>query len=146
MTNDILIFMVAVQDYTWEQGDDLIIEIVYKINDVPVDLSNHSVRMDIAPVTGATVGSPVWSFNSEDLSGSPLDTEGIADNEAVLDAQGNIHIRVPRDLTLTGVIGAALPTTTTYAYDLFLRDKGANTQKKLLRGNITVNRSITHWA
>ena len=143
--------MVATQDYTWEQGDDLIIEIIYKINDQPVDLvtePGYAVRMDIAPSAG--VGSspaPIFSFNSEDFDGNGLDQEGVDDNEVVFPAEtGAIHIVIPRSLTLPGgVVAEALSTTNTFAYDLFLRDKGLNKQKKLLQGKITVNRSITKW-
>ena len=154
--------MVAQQDHTWEQGEDLIIEIVYTVTEgdthtpVPLDAENFAVRMDIAPLSGATPGKPVFSFNSDDfdsddLNGDPLDTTGTADNEVTFpsDLPGTIHIVVPRSLTLPGeVIGDALGTSNTYGYDLFVRDKtqGANgTQKKLLKGKITVNPSITHW-
>lgn len=144
--------MVAIQDHTWEQGEDLIVEIVYTVDEEPVDLTTgrYSVRMDIAPLSGAIPRAPVFSFNSDDFDGT-LDTTGETDNEATFpsDLPGTIHIVVPRSLTLPGeVIGDALGTSNTYGYDLFVRDKtqGANgTQKKLLKGKITVNPSITHW-
>jgi hypothetical protein len=142
--------MVATQDHTWEQGEDLIVEIVYTVDEVPVDLTTggFSVRMDIAPLSGSTPGAPVFSFNSDDL-GDPLDTTGTADNEVTFppDSPGTIHIVVPRSLTLPGgVIGDALGTSNTYGYDLFIRNNSDNTQRKLLKGKIVVNPSITHWA
>lgn len=142
--------MVPTQDHTWEQGEDLIVEIVYTVGEDPVDLTTgtFSVRMDIAPLSGTTPGAPVFSFNSDDFDGT-LDKTGETDNEATFppDLPGTIHIVVPRSLTLPGgVIGDALGTSNTYGYDLFIRDKDANTQRKLLKGKIVVNPSITHWA
>ena len=146
---DILIDMIGTQDYTWEQGDDLIIALVYKVNDVAQDLTTgYSVRMDIAPLAGTTVGQPVFAFNSNDID-SPLDTAGLADNEVTFppETPGAIHIRVPRSLTLPGgAVEAALTTTNTFSYDIFLRMEGPNTQKKILQGKILVNRSVTLWA
>lgn len=143
--------MVATQDYTWEQGDDLIIEIVYKVNDVAVDLTageGFSVRMDIAPLLNNVPQAPVFSFNSDDFDGGGLDVVGAADNEVVFPSTpGTIHVVVPRGLTLgAGAIASELSSTNVFGYDLFLRDKGLDTQKKLVKGQITVNRSITQWA
>lgn len=139
-----MVSMVATQDYTWEQGEDLILEIIYQIDGQPVDLTGYSVRMDLAPKGSQAA---VFTFNSDDLD-DPLDAEGTADNEAVLTTDGRIHIHVPRALTLAGgVIGDLLPTTPEYNYDLFLRTPSPNnTQKKLLQGKILVRSSITRWS
>jgi hypothetical protein len=124
----------------------LVIDITYTINDIPVDLSNHAARMDIAPLAGGAAGAAIFAFNSEDVS-TPLDETGEDDNEVTLNSEGNIHIKISRLLTLPGMpVGDGLLTgTTEYAYDLFLRDKALNVQKKLLTGKITVVRSVTQW-
>lgn len=136
--------MVATHDYIWEQGEDLIIEILYKINDEPVDLTGHSVRMDIAPRQSNLNMAPVFSFNSDDIE-DPFNPELHPDSEATLNPDGKIHIAVPRSLTLPGgVVGDALSRHTEYGYDLFLRTPN-DTQKKLLQGRIHVRKSVTQW-
>lgn len=141
-----------VHPYVWEQGEDLIIEVIYKVNDVAVEMTmeSHAVRMDIAPKPAPPVptGPPIFSFNSDDLDDSPLDEEGPDDNEVTFPESkpGAIHIKVPRALTLPGgAIGESLETTRAYEYDLFIRDKISNLNRKLLRGTITINPSVTHW-
>lgn len=135
----------AKHDFTWHQGEDLVIDITYQLNGTPVDLTGHTVRMDIA-APGST--APIFSFNSADFNDPALDTTGTADNEATVNASGNIHIVVPRSLTLPGgavgqLISGQNPVKT-FNYDLFVRTP-QNTQKKLLMGNITVEKSVTRW-
>jgi len=139
--------MVATHDMTWEQGEDLTMNLVYKENNATVDLTGYEVRMDIAPVQGG----PIVSLNSVDFTGTaedgtPLDATGATDNEATLDAQGNIRIVVSRALTLPdGAVGKRLAASNQFVYDLFIRDKETGLQRKLLKGRITVNRSVTLW-
>lgn len=133
------------QDYVWNQGSDLIIHITYKVNDEPVDLSNYAARMDVAPIVGGQPAESVIIFNSEDIDHA-LDDEGNHDNEITLGADGVIQIRIHRKVTLPGgQIGDLLAQTRDFGYDLFIRDKGNDTQKKLLEGKITVRKSITKW-
>lgn len=140
--------MVAVNNVEWEQGEDFVMHLVYKENDVPVDLTGYEVRMDIAPDKTPGV---VLTLNSADVTGSdsegnPVDNEGPADNEITLDEEGNINIFITRYVTLPGgVIGNRLATGNTFVYDLFVRDTAANRQKKLAKGSITVNKSVTLW-
>jgi hypothetical protein len=137
-------------DYQWDQGADLIISLTYQEGpqgeEAPVDLSKgYAVRMDIAPISGNTIGTRVFSFNSLDFEGE-LDQPGPDDNEVTLGPAGEIVIKVPRSLTLPGgPVGDALPKQTKYVYDVFLRNTTSNTQKKILSGNITVVRSVTLW-
>lgn len=133
-------------NYEWDQGSDLVISLNYEVDGLPVDLTNYAMRMDIAPVMGGTVGNPVFSFNSMDFD-EDLDIVGETDNEAVMNSQGNIMIRVPRSLTLPGgAVGDILDQQSVYKYDLFLRNLTTDTQSKILQGSITVTRSVTLWA
>lgn len=140
--------MVAENNVTWEQGEDFTMHLVYKENDTAVDLTGYAVRMDIAPDKTPGV---VLTLNSEDVTasdseGNPLDTEGTADNEITVDAEGNIDIFISRFVTLPGgVIGNRLAAGNKFVYDLFVRDTASNRQKKLAKGSITVNKSVTLW-
>ena len=140
--------MVAVNNVEWEQGEDFVMHLVYKENDTPVDLTNYEVRMDIGVDKAPGI---VLTLNSADLTGlddqgNPVDSEGPADNEITVDEEGNIDIFITRYLTLPGgVIGNRLATGNTFVYDLFVRDTAANRQKKLAKGSITVNKSVTLW-
>lgn len=139
---------VATYQWTWEQGEDLVMSMIYKEgpsgSEVPVDLSGYSLRMDVTH--NAT---RVFTFNSADISGDPtVDVVGPADNEATLGSDGSIRIAVPRSLTLPG--GAVYAIMTSGAplvlnYDIFLRD-GSNLQRKFMQGTIQVNPSFTLWA
>lgn len=100
--------------------------------------------MDIAVQSS---GERVWTFNSDDLVGEPeADSPGNEDNEATLNADGLIYIVVPRSLSLAS--GAIFEEMTVgnlvFDYDVFLR-KPNNTQKKILKGTITINPSVTKW-
>lgn len=134
----------SVHNYTWRQGEDLTLNIVYQVDGVPVDMTDWDVRMDIAPQNSRDA---IFSLNSIDLEGSPLDETGVQDNEIITDAQGNITIIVSRELTLgTGPIATALTgPSTTFSYDIFIRNKTTNLQRYLLEGTITVKGSITKW-
>lgn len=138
--------------FTWEQGDDLTINMVYKQgtagSEAAVDLTNYAIRMDIR--TADTTRTLVYTFNSEDITEIPsVDNTGSSDNEATLGSDGTINIVVPRSLTLPGgAIANYISATSTNAliYDIFLRNKSTNKQNKILAGAITVNRSVTLWA
>lgn len=142
--------MVAVQNWTWQEGEDLVMSMVYNEGpegaEVPVNLTGYKLRMDVANTTD---GTRVFTFNSDDIAGDPLvDSVGPADNEATLGTDGSINIVVPRSLTLPGGAVAALyvgsDTALLLNYDVFLRNP-AGLQSKILRGTITVERSYTLW-
>jgi hypothetical protein len=136
---------VGTYNYTWEQGDDLPVQIIYNEGETPtpVDLTtDYAVRMDIrvATVTGALV----YTFNSVDIEElDPQDTT----LEVTLGATGEINIVVPRALTLIGgaVYDQILLNQNVFFYDIFLRKISTDRQSKILQGTITVNRSATHW-
>jgi len=134
-------------DAVWEQGEDFVMNILYKENDVPFDFTDHIIRMDLAQGNNNSV---VFTLNSEDVEGldgegNPVDTAGSTDNEISLDANGNITIVISRALTLPGgIIGDRILTNNKYAYDMFLRDPSGK-QRKILVGSITVNKSVTLW-
>lgn len=144
--------MVAVHNYTWEQGEDLVLSMLYKQGpvgaEVPVDLTGYQLRMDI--VTPA--GERKYTFNSDaiiDVDPTTPELEGDTEEEAVLGADGSIAITIPRTLTLPGgeVYDdiTATPPVNTFNYDVFLRDP-SDKQKKILKGTITVEKSVTLWA
>lgn len=113
-------------------------------SEVPVDLTGYSLRMDVVQ---SGVGTRVFTFNSDDIDDPAADNVGPADNEAVLGSDGTITIVVPRSLTLTGGAVANLfnaSDSLVLNYDIFLRNP-AGLQSKILRGNVTVERSYTKW-
>ena len=138
------------KNYTWGQGEDLTIDIIYKEGPVesatPVDLANYSLRMDIVEN-----GTRLFTFNSEDIvpSDPAVDQTGAADNEAVLNYGGElgaIHIVIPRHITLPGgELFTSLASNNVFDYDIFLRNDISDTQAKILRGQITVEPSHTLW-
>lgn len=141
--------MAATYNYTWEQGEDLVIMAVYKegpeFAPEPVDLSDYSLRMDMRKVNAD--GDRVWTFNSHDIDDEPdADEPGEQDNEVTLGADGTIEIVVSRALTLPGgsVYEELKTGTTQFVYDMFLRNP-QDRQKKILSGVITVNKSVTLW-
>lgn len=144
--------MASIYNYTWDQGADLVLTMVYKVGPdaasaEAVDLTGYSVRMDIRKDT--IDGTRVWTFNSADIAGDvAVDVTGPADNEATLGADGTITINVPRALTLppSGAVYTQLVAgSNTFAYDVFLRN-AANKQSKIMEGTITVVKSATLWA
>jgi len=154
--------MAAEYNYTWDQGADLTINLVYKTgasasDAAPVDLSSYAIRMDIRKEN--VDGVRVWTFNSEDIPNDaeaspddvnrPADATGAGDNEAVLSSNGNIIINVPRSLTLppSGAVYTQMQAGTfEFYYDVMMRNKTTNKQNKILKGTITVDKSSTLWA
>jgi|SRR6478752_7589078 len=143
--------MAAEFNWTWEQGEDLIIQMVYEVgadedSTSPVDLSDFQFRMDIA-----TEDSPplrVLTFNSDDITGggTGVDNVGPADNEVTMDSSGNISILVSRVHTLTGgkILEQMALGKVRFKYDMFLRNS-SGLQHKFLKGVIVVSPSITQW-
>lgn len=130
----------------WQQGEDGEINLVYSVNGVAPDLSSgYAVRMDVRN----DAGTNLFVFNSEDITSLPvgetsLDTTGDADNEAVLGPNGAIKISVPRAASLPGgPLGDSVNTA--LRYDVFLRNKTTNKQKKILKGSIIIEPSQTRW-
>lgn len=144
--------MVASHNYTWEQGEDLTLLMVYKTGlpgaETPVDLTGYSLRMDIVTPDGQRR----FTFNSDAVTDvDPVEPGDQADpvTEAVLGTDGSISITIPRSLTLPG--GeiyddiTANPPLLTFNYDVFLRAPD-NKQRKILKGQVTVERSYTLWS
>lgn len=137
-------------DWVWSQGADLDMSFKYlrgpEGSETAVNLTGYKLRMDIR-ATDIT-GTRVYTFNSDDIAGdTTIDLTGVADNEAVLSADGSIHIVVPRALTLpNGAIFAFMQDNiSVFVYDIFLRDT-AGKQWPILKGNISIEKSITLWA
>lgn len=129
------VYTVAIptHNFTWQQGEDAVIHMVYKVDSEPVDLTGASLRMDVGPAGSAKL----YTFNSSEAG-----PEDDIDDEAVLGADGSINIRVPRAVTLPGgplasSVGSVLE------YDVFLRIDGK--QRKILKGEIFVEASKTLW-
>lgn len=144
--------MVAVYNYSWGQGEDLVLSMLYKQGPVgseaPVDLTGYQLRMDIVTPSGERR----YTFNSDPVTDVDPTTPGDESDvvtEAVLGADGTINITIPRTLTLPdGEIYADItgsPPVLTFNYDVFLRDDTGK-QKKILKGQITVEKSYTLWA
>lgn len=146
---------VPTYNYTWEQGADLEIQIVYKESvggapATPKDLTGYSVRMDIRATD--VLGTRIYTFNSDEItdldgSGPGSDTDVIT--EITPGADGTITIVVPRSLTIQGgpvydLMSDPINPVNILVYDIFLRNP-ADKQIKILSGTITVNRSVTLW-
>ncbi len=137
----------------WESGEDTDISFVYKAgatgSEQPVDLStNYAVRMDVR--SNDANSTLLYTFNSEDVTEVPsVDQIGSADNEIILGSDGSINLPVPRALTLPG--GSVYEYMKTnnlnsFVFDVILRNKSTNKQKKILSGTIAVNKTVTRWA
>jgi hypothetical protein len=125
--------------------------LVYKAGptgaEVPVDLTGYSLRMDIA----LTDGTRVYTFNSDAIADvdnvAPGDTPDTT-TEVTLGTAGEINITVPRSVTLPDGEAFqylnATPPVLIYNYDIFLRDT-ADKQKKILQGQISIEKSVTLW-
>ena len=143
---------------TWQQGDDLTFSLVYREgtsgSEMPVDLTGYSVRMDI--VAGSI---RIFTFNSAtvvDVDPIEAGDQEDAELDATVGVDGSIKFHVPRALTLPGGeiytrMNMATPVFL-YNYDVFLRnDSGTagaipqGSQKKILTGTITVEKSYTLW-
>lgn len=143
--------MAATYNYEWNQGEDLLIALVYKSGpvgeSVPVDLNLYSFRMDIV----APNGKVLTVANDDTIADTDPYQEGAqedTDYEVTMSNIGEIRIDLSRALTLPG--GAfykylnANPAVKTFSYDMFLRDNNGK-QKKIMAGTITIERSVTHW-
>jgi len=124
--------VVPTYNFTWQQGEDAVINLTYKVNGTPVDLTGYSLRMD---VVGANQVS--YTFNTQDQDPETVD-------EVILGSDGSINIELPRSVTLPNgplfnAVGQALE------YDVFLRTP-ANKQSKILKGTVTIEASKTLWA
>lgn len=132
--------MAAIQNFEWNQGEDLEISVTYRLEGIPVDLTGHQVRMDISRVGASEPVASVHTFNTDDQ-------DAATEDEVIVSSDGTILISVPRSLTLDGgaIFSDILSATEAkYNYDLFVRDTN-NKQRKLLMGEIVVKRSITRW-
>lgn len=145
--------MAATYDYTWDQGEDFTISMIYKVGpegaEVPVNLTSYSLRMDLA----APDGTIMTVLNDDAITDADTHTPGnqgeiAAASEVTLGTAGEVTINLARSLTLVG--GAmyryitANPSQNTFYYDVFLRD-GTNKQKKILSGSIMLVKSVTQW-
>lgn len=146
---------VPTYNYTWEQGADLVLSLVYKESidgapATPKDLTGYSVRMDIRSTD--VLGNRIYTFNSAeitDLDGSGPGSDTDLVTEITPGADGTISITVPRSLTVQGgavyeLMSDPLNPVNILVYDIFLRDP-QDKQQKILSGSITVNRSVTLW-
>lgn len=146
-------------NWTWVQGEDFPIRLIYKEGDTPetavvVPLTTgYSVRMDVV-VPGTK--ERVYTFNTEALADvDPFVAGSQPDNtvEGTLSSGAggtpNISITVPRSLTLPG--GAlyakmtGTPAVSTFNFDIFLRNTNTDMQTKILQGQIVVEESNTIW-
>lgn len=128
---------VPTKDFVWQQGEDGEINMVYKRDGLAVDLTGYNVRMDVKANNNDT---PLFTFNT---TGADTGGEVTSGDEATLNAQGEIHVVVPRAASLTG--GQLFNyLDTALNYDIFLRDD-QNRQKKILKGTITIEKSTTLW-
>lgn len=143
--------MAATYNYEWNQGEDLLIALVYKSGPigeaVPVDLNLYAFRMDIVGPDGKVL----TVANDENIADSdPYTTGNQPDTqyEVTLKNTGEIRIDLSRALTLPGGVFykylSSNPPVRTFSYDMFLRDNNGK-QKKIMAGTITVERSVTHW-
>lgn len=150
--------MAETADFTWGQGEDLTIELIYKEGltaetAVAIDLSiGYAVRMDIV-VQGNK--EHIYTFNSAALtdynasvSGNQPDTTVDAALSNGSGGTPNIAIVVPRTLTLPpagAIYKKMLRGVNKFDYDIFLRNTVSNRQVKVLKGTITVEESDTLW-
>jgi len=141
--------MVATANWTWQEGADLVMSFIYKEglegDEMPVDLTGYQLRMDVV-----SASERVFTFNSDDIDDVAVDVVGLSDNEATLGSDGSVKIVVPRALTLPGgpvfdLFPVDPQASLLLNYDIFLRKIATNTQDKILRGTITVERSYTLW-
>lgn len=151
--------MAATYNYEWNQGEDLLIALVYKSGPVgeaiPVDLTNYSFRMDIVgpdgkvlTVANALATNPARSGDFADVDPYTPGAQADSTYEVSLSTSGDIRIDLSRALTLPGGTFYKYlnsnPAVKTFSYDMFLRDNNGK-QKKIMAGTITIERSVTHW-
>lgn len=150
--------MAQTANFTWGQGEDLTIALIYKEgtagSEAVIDLSSgYELRMDIVV---PTTKERVTTFNSSALDDAdPIQVGDQADVvvESLLSSgsggAANILISVPRILTLPGggiytKMTAGTPIHV-FAYDIFLRNTVSDKQVKILTGTVTVEESNTLW-
>lgn len=129
-------------NFKWPQGEDLNIQLIYKegsssASAKPLSLKDtHSLRMDIVSLTGTVLYSFVSSEHPNSLGSGQS-------------GQPNINIFLPRQLTLPGgAIHAEFtqnPSIAAFNYDMFLRNNQANKQYKIMRGQLSIEKSSTLW-
>ena len=151
--------MAQMANFTWGQGEDLTIELIYKEGNTietatVVDLSSgYQLRMDIVV---PSTKERVYTFNTATLADvDPITPGSQPDNtlEGVLSSGAasspNVVVSVPRSLTLPeGSIYQKMtdvPPVTSFNYDIFLRHVASDKQVKILTGVITVEDSYTLW-
>jgi len=151
--------MAQIANFTWPQGEDLDIKLIYKEgpvgSEVVIDLSSgYTLRMDI---TAGAIKERVYTFNTASIADVDPITPGAQPDstiEGVLSSGAggtpNITISVPRSLTLptTGAVYlkyTANPSVSTFDYDIFLRHTASDKQAKILSGVITIEDSKTLW-
>lgn len=150
--------MAQTANFTWGQGEDLTIALIYKEgtagSEAVIDLSSgYELRMDIVV---PSTKERVTTFNSAELTDvDPILVGAQADVtvESLLSsgsgASPNILISVPRILTLPGggiySKMTATPSIHVFAYDIFLRNTVSDKQVKILTGTVTVEESNTLW-
>lgn len=143
----------ATLNMTWQQGEDLVVSMVYKegvdeATTSPVNLTGFSVRMDIKNASGVRL----YTFNSQSIADvDPIASGDQPDSvtEATLTSLGQINISVSRTLTLppSGPFYQQLSAPTpqnVFDYDIFLRNT-QGLQTKILKGQITLEKSVTLW-
>lgn len=135
---------VPTQDFTgalaWEQGEDQIVLLNYTDEGVVLNAETHAVRMDIAPILeGGKIGDPVIVLNSDDEEGEVEVTFGSEESD------NEISIRIPRSATIGPDAPKMEKKVAMYVYDVFLRNRDNDRQRKILQGKIAMNRSVTHW-
>jgi hypothetical protein len=128
-------------NFRWPQGEDLNIQLIYKEGASSkvakaIDLSGYSLRMDIFSADGSSLYE-YTSMNNPGTLGSGLNGEP------------NVNIFLPRSLTLPGgTIYTKMtdnPSQTAFNYDLFLRNLSTTRQFKVIRGMISIEKSVTLW-
>lgn len=149
--------MAQTQNFTWDQGSDLKVQLIYKegadaLSAVAIDLSTgYAVRMDLVSPTTKEI---IYTFNSADITDvdpiTPSDQPDTTLEGTLTSGAGgtpNISITVPRAITLPGgvVYDQMQAGTVLFNYDLFLRNTNTNTQVKILKGTVTVTESYTLW-
>lgn len=135
--NEIMADIVPTYDFVWQQGEDGEINIVYKINDLVVDLTGYNFRMDLKASTSGTV---LYTVNT---TGADTGGETTSGSEVTMNSVGEIHAVIPRTTALSS--GPLFNhVNTALNYDIFIRD-ASNKQRKVLTGTITIQKSVTLW-
>ena len=138
--------------YTWNQGTDLVMSLIYKAGPVgsaePVDLSAYAFRMDIVAPDGNVL---IVANDAEIEDVDPFEPNAQPDTsyEVTMNTVGEIQVTLNRSLTLPGgkfykYISAHTPIRT-FSYDMMLRDTSINFQTKVLEGTIVISPSVTLW-